>query len=94
MKGYTVTADYAGTVSRINLNKTRYVAIFEGTSLNPDSEEPTASPNPDVADGNEVDPTAPDTVSEGQNMLVPVCVVLVAALGIGVFLIVKRRKGW
>lgn len=94
VKGYTVTADYAGTVSRINLNKTRYVAIFEGTSLNPDSEEPTASPNPDVADGNEVDPTAPDTVSEGQNMLVPVCVVLVAALGIGVFLIVKRRKGW
>ena len=30
MKGYTVTADYAGTVSRINLNKIRYVAIFEG----------------------------------------------------------------
>ena len=29
--GYTVTADYAGTVSRIALNKTRYVAIFEGT---------------------------------------------------------------
>lgn len=33
VKGYTVTADYAGTVSRINLNKIRYVAIFEGTAL-------------------------------------------------------------
>ncbi|MFQ7857264.1 MAG: cell wall anchor protein [Flavonifractor plautii] len=32
VKGYTVTADYAGTVSRINLNKIRYVAIFEGTA--------------------------------------------------------------
>ena len=33
--GYTVTADYAGTVSRIALNKTRYVAIFEGTAIEP-----------------------------------------------------------
>ena len=33
VKGYTVTADYTGTVSRINLNKIRYVAIFEGTAL-------------------------------------------------------------
>lgn len=35
VKGYTVTADYTGTVSRIALNKTRYVAIFEGTPLQP-----------------------------------------------------------
>ena len=35
VKGYTVTADYAGTVSRINLNKIRYVAIFEGTAWSP-----------------------------------------------------------
>lgn len=33
--GYTVTADYSGTVSRIALNKTRYVAIFEGTAIEP-----------------------------------------------------------
>ena len=33
--GYTVTADYSGTVNRIALNKTRYVAIFEGTPLEP-----------------------------------------------------------
>ena len=35
VKGYTVTADYTGTVSRIALNKVRYVAIFEGAPLEP-----------------------------------------------------------
>ena len=35
IKGYTVTADYTGTVSRIALNKTRYVAIFEGEAIEP-----------------------------------------------------------
>ena len=29
VKGYVVTADYSGTVSRIALNKVRYVAIFD-----------------------------------------------------------------
>ena len=32
---YTVTADYTGTVSRIALNQVRYVAIFEGTPIQP-----------------------------------------------------------
>lgn len=35
VKGYTVTADYTGTVSRIALNQVRYVAIFEGTPIQP-----------------------------------------------------------
>lgn len=30
VKGYTVTAEYTGTVSRIALDRVRYVAIFEG----------------------------------------------------------------
>lgn len=34
-KGYTVTADYTGTVSHIALNRVRYVAIFEGTPIVP-----------------------------------------------------------
>ena len=45
VKGYTVTADYTGTVSRIVLNKVRYVAIFEGKPLIPilpDEPEDTA----------------------------------------------------
>lgn len=35
VKGYTVTADYTGTVSRIALDRVRYVAIFEGTPIQP-----------------------------------------------------------
>ena len=35
VKGYTVTADYTGTVSRISLNKIRYIAIFEGEAIEP-----------------------------------------------------------
>lgn len=44
VKGYTVTAEYCGTVSKIALNKVRYVAIFEGTPLQPPvSEEPEST---------------------------------------------------
>lgn len=35
VKGYTVTAEYTGTVSRIALDRVRYVAIFEGTPIQP-----------------------------------------------------------
>lgn len=42
--GYIVTADYTGTVSRIALNKVRYVAIFEGTALAPAEPEPILVP--------------------------------------------------
>ena len=45
VKGYTVTADYTGTVGRINLDRVRYVAIFEGTPLRPVEEAPAASFN-------------------------------------------------
>ena len=44
-KGYTVTADYTGTVGKINLDRVRYVAIFEGTPLQPVEEAPAASFN-------------------------------------------------
>ncbi len=43
VKGYTVTADYTGTVGRINLDRVRYVAIFEGTPLQPVEEATTAA---------------------------------------------------
>ena len=35
VKGYTVTADYSGTVSHIALDRVRYVAIFEGLPIQP-----------------------------------------------------------
>lgn len=44
--GYTVTADYSGTVSRIALNKTRYVAIFEGTAIEPLAPLPDSESSP------------------------------------------------
>ena len=95
VKGYTVTADYTGTVSRINLNKVRYVAIFEGTALEPDQvDEPTDTPDPAIPGDPDANPSVPTTAGE-KNMLVPVCVVAgAAALGVGAFLIIKRRKGW
>ena len=33
VKGYTVTAEYTGTVSCIELNRVHYVVIFEGMSI-------------------------------------------------------------
>ena len=45
VKGYTVTADYTGTVGKINLDRVRFVAIFEGTPLQPVEEAPAAAFN-------------------------------------------------
>ncbi len=101
VKGYTVTADYAGTVSRINLNKIRYVAIFEGTPLEPVTpEEPDNTQAPDLTDP--ADPTDPaeqdaptgqDTPTGEKNNVLPVVVVVaVVLLGGGAFFIIKRRR--
>ena len=85
VKGYTVTADYVGTVSRIALNKTRYVAIFEGdgpvVSLIPEEE------------------AIPDSGSESGAafhfkwgyVLVPLGVIALAGGGMGAALFLKRR---
>ncbi len=79
VKGYTVTAEYTGTVSRIALNKTRYVAIFEGTPLKP------AEPTPDP------DAQAPASFNWSV-LLVPLGVIAVAGAGVGGALFLKRRK--
>ena len=101
VKGYTVTADYTGTVSRINLNKIRYVAIFEGTPLEPvTTEEPDNTQAPDLTDPadptapvDQTDPTGQDTqTSEKNNVLPVVAVVAVVLLGGGAFFIIKRRR--
>ena len=81
IKGYTVSADYTGTVSRIALNKTRYVAIFEGTPLQP--AEP-AGEIPDAA-----------ASASGFNwplLLVPLGLIAAAGGGIGIALFLKRRN--
>ncbi|MEY8313148.1 ParB/RepB/Spo0J family partition protein [Oscillospiraceae bacterium 42-9] len=99
VKGYTVTADYAGTVSRINLNKIRYVAIFEGTALEPaPTEEPGDTTDPGLTDPADptapVDPTGPTDTPTGEknNVLPVVAVVVVVLLGGGAFYFIKRRR--
>ena len=89
VKGYTVTADYTGTVSRIALNKTRYVAIFEGTPLQPiESAEPKepVTETPDI-------PEQPAASSfNWAYLLVPLGLIAAAGGGIGVALFLKRRN--
>ncbi len=82
VKGYTVTADYTGTVSRINLSKTRYVAIFEGTSLRP--VEPELEPEPAVQ--------APVSSFSWPVLLAPLGLIAVAGAGVGGALFLKHRK--
>lgn len=79
VKGYTVTANYTGTVSRIALNKTRYVAIFEGTALQPVEPEPEQGES-GVAQFN------------WAAILVPFGIVALAGAGIGAALFMKRRR--
>ena len=88
VKGYVVTADYSGTVSRIALNKVRYVAIFEGTPLNP--VEPTPEPDPEPS-GNVTKPAAPIQFNWAY-VLVPLGVIAAAGAGIGVALFIKERR--
>ena len=78
VKGYTVTANYAGTVSRIALNKTRYVAIFEGDG-------PTVDIIPTEAD------SAPGFQFKWAYLLVPLGVIALAGGGMGTALFLKQR---
>lgn len=83
VKGYTVTADYTGTVSRIALNKTRYVAIFEGEAIEPIAPEPTTDP-----DGQ---PSASVQFNWAAIML-PIGIVALAGVGIGAGIFFKRHS--
>ena len=86
VKGYVVTAEYSGTVSRIALNKVRYVAIFEGTPLVPAEPNPTPEPSADVQE-----PAAPVRFHWGY-VLVPLGVVAAIGGGTGVALFIKKRR--
>ena len=86
VKGYTVTAEYSGTVSRIALNKTRYVAIFEGVALEPVVEEEPEPVVPDVIDN------ASSSSFNWAALLIPLGLVAAAGGGVGVALFLKRRR--
>ncbi len=78
VKGYTVTADYTGTVSRIALNKVRYVAIFEGEAIEPAVVLP--------------DTTELPIQFRWAYVLVPLGLVAAAGGGIGLALFLKHRR--
>ena len=80
VKGYTVTADYSGTVSHIALNKTRYVAIFEGNPIAPVD----PAPAPDVLEGAKQFNWAA--------VLIPFGIVALAGAGIGAAVFYRRRS--
>ena len=89
VKGYTVTADYAGTVSRINLNKIRYVAIFEGTALDSTPED-ISDPN---TPADQTDSTGQEAQPGEKNSILPVVAVVASVLlGGGAFYFIKRRR--
>ena len=89
VKGYTVTAEYSGAVSRIALNKVRYVAIFEGTPLIPVEPEPTPDPEPttDVKV-----PAVPAIQFHWAYVMVPLGVIALAGTGVGTALFIKKRR--
>ena len=80
VKGYTVTANYSGTVSRIALNKTRYVAIFEGDA-------PTVDIIPTEADSG----SDSGFRFNWAYLLVPLGVIALAGGGMGAAVFLKRR---
>ncbi len=80
VKGYTVTANYSGTVSRIALNKTRYVAIFEGDA-------PTVDVIPTEADSG----AGSGFHFNWAYLLVPLGVIALAGGGMGAAVFLKRR---
>ena len=95
VKGYTVTADYSGAVSRIVLNKVRYVAIFEGVSLTP-VEQPTPEPTPEPEPEPTPEPDVPATEAPAFRfhwayVLVPLGVIAAIGGGVGVALFIKKR---
>lgn len=90
--GYNVTADYTGKVSRIALDRVRYVAIFERTTYVPD--EPELPSELDVPTDPVIEP-ARNPSSFHMNwayILVPLGVIAAAGGGIGLALFLKRRS--
>ncbi|UQT50100.1 LPXTG cell wall anchor domain-containing protein [Flavonifractor plautii] len=76
-------------MSRINLNKIRYVAIFEGTALDSTPED-ISDPN---TPADQTDSTGQEAQAGEKNSVLPVAAVVAAVLlGGGAFYFIKRRR--
>lgn len=104
VSGYTVTADYTGMVSHINMDRVRYVAIFEGVSLAPVEPEPTGTPTPteelsadltvretENVPANSAEPAAPASFP-WKLVVIPFGIIALIGAGVGVALTMKRRS--
>ena len=96
--GYNVTADYTGKVSRIALDRVRYVAIFERTTFVPEEptpEDPTVPELEAPADPGEMIPpedSAPGFHFNWAFLLIPLAVVAIGGGGLGIALFLRRRS--
>ena len=96
--GYNVSAEYSGTVSRIALDRVRYVAIFERTTFVP--EEPPTEEIENLNDPSLLEtPELPGEVSPPEGfrfnwgfLLIPLAVVAVGGGGLGIALFLRRRS--
>ena len=99
--GYNVSAEYSGTVSRIALDRVRYVAIFERTTFVPeepapeDPGDPTA-PEPEAPTPGEL-PESPEDSAPGFHfnwafLLIPLAVMAIGGGGLGIALFLRRRS--
>ena len=93
---YNVSAEYSGTVSRIALDRVRYVAIFERTTFVPEEIEDPTAPEPEApADPGEMIPpedSAPGFHFNWAFLLIPLAVVAVGGGGLGIALFLRRRS--
>lgn len=98
---YNVSAKYSGTVSRIALDRVRYVAIFERTTFVPEElppEDPGDPAAPELeapaAPGEMIPPedSAPGFHFNWAFLLIPLAVVAIGGGGLGIALFLRRRS--
>jgi hypothetical protein len=103
--GYVTTAEYAGTLTKLNQGKTVYTAYFLGTEIVPERTplevmESTPTPKPDPTAAPETTPTATDEPAAVQTdtnpaspaILITLAIILALLVGAAAGRFITRRK--